>query len=222
VNSSTSAVLRATGSGRDDDVPGMPMTAARRRRQPQAIYSVGLWVFIGVATTLFSLFIAAYIMRLANADATAIPMPQQLWLSSAWLVAGSVLLWRAVLVAPGGPAERTRMLVLAGGACAVAFLVVQWWAWRALLEQQIGPAGNPAGSFFYLLTAMHGLHVIGGLVGWALAARAAWRESDPAAVAWRVALCARYWHFLLLAWIALFVCFTFITPEVARIICRVP
>jgi cytochrome c oxidase subunit 3 len=221
MNSST-AVLRATASGRGDDVPGLPMTASRRRRQPQAIYGVGLWVFIGVATTLFSLFIAAYIMRMANADAAAIAMPQQLWLSTTWLVLGSVLLQRAGMTASLAPADRTRRLLVAGGACAVAFLVVQWWAWRELLSQQVGPVGNPAGSFFFLLTAMHGLHVLGGLAGWLLAGRASWRESDPNAVAWRISLCARYWHFLLVVWLALFASFSWITPEVARIICRVP
>ena len=43
-----------------------------------------------------------------------------------------------------------------------------------------------------------------------------------AAAAWRIALCARYWHFLLLVWLALYACFTWITPEVARVICRAP
>ena len=214
------AVLRAAAGGSDGDVPGVPMTAARRRGRPQAIYGVGLWVFIGVATTLFSLFIVSYIMRMANADASAIAMPRQLWLSTAWLVLGSVMLQRAAASASAARTDRMRLLVAGGGDCALAFLAVQWWTWQLLLSQQISAVGNPAGSFFYLLTALHGLHVIGGLVGWTLAARAAWRLPDPAAAAWRIALCARYWHFLLLAWVALFATFILITPEVARVICR--
>lgn len=212
------AVLKAAPGGRDGDVPGVPATAARRRGRPQAIYGVALWVFIGVATTLFSLFIVSYIMRMANPDAAAIAMPRQLWLSTAWLVLGSVLLQCAAAAQPA----RMRVLVAAGGACALAFLGVQWWTWQVLLAQQVSAIGNPAGSFFYLLTALHGLHVAGGLVGWTIAARAAWRTGEPAAAAWRVALCARYWHFLLLAWVALFATFILITPEVARIICRTP
>jgi cytochrome c oxidase subunit 3 len=219
MNSST-AVLKAAAGGRDGDVPGLPTTAAWRRGRPQAICSVALWVFIGVATTLFSLFITSYIMRMANPDAAAIAMPRQLWLSTACLVLGSVLLQRAA--ASASQPRRMRALVAAGGACALAFLAVQWWTWQILLAQQVSAIGNPAGSFFYLLTATHGLHVIGGLIGWTIAARAAWRPSDPAGAAWRIALCARYWHFLLLAWVALFATFILITPEVARIICRTP
>ena len=217
-----SAVLRATYSGRDDDVPGQPLSAFRRRGRPQAKYGIGLWVFIGVATTLFSLFVAAYIMRMSSADAAAIVMPRQLWLSTALLVLGSVLLQRASMTAPGPEADSPRRLLLAGGACAAAFLGVQWWAWQTLLAQQVTAVGNPGGSFFYLLTAMHGLHVVGGLVGWALAARAVWGNVGPSGAAWRIALCARYWHFLLLVWLALYATFTWITPDVARIICRTP
>ena len=54
---------------------------------------------------------------------------------------------------------------------------------------------NPANAFFYLLTALHGLHIAGGLAaaGWVLAA------GD----ARRIRLCAVYWHFLLLIWVLL-------------------
>src|SRR5260221_7777746 len=78
-------VFRATGSGRDDGIPGPPLLALRRRARPQAIYGAGLWVFIGVGTTLFSLFIMAYVMRMSGDDAVSIEMPRQLWLSTALL-----------------------------------------------------------------------------------------------------------------------------------------
>ena len=220
-----SAVLRASGGGPGGDIPGATSAAARGRGRPQTIHGVGLWVFIGVATTLFSLFIAAYVMRMANADAVAIAMPAQLWVSTALLVLGSALLHRAGAAAHA--ASDTRLAwrwLLAGGACAFVFLAAQGWAWQALLARQVTAAGNPAGSFFYLLTALHALHVAGGLIAWTVVARAFRREraDDPAGGAWRVSLLARYWHFLLLAWLALFACFSGITPEVARIICGAP
>ena len=77
------AVWRITAGGHGDDVPGTPAWAARRRGRPQAIYGAGLWVFIGVATTLFTLFVVSYIMRMSSADAVAIAMPSQLWVSTA-------------------------------------------------------------------------------------------------------------------------------------------
>lgn len=200
-----SAVLEVTR----DDWP-------RERRN--ATSGVGLWVFMGVASMLFTLFIVAYVMRINGADSSAIAMPAQTWLSTALLVVASVLLQRASAMARAGARRgAARRLLLAGGLCAMAFLGSQLWAWSALLARHVMPAGNPDASFFYLLTAMHGLHVAGGLVGWTLAMRRAWRH--PAGAAWGIVLCARYWHFLLAVWLVLFASFSWLTPDVARFIC---
>ncbi|HJV63689.1 MAG TPA: cytochrome c oxidase subunit 3 [Albitalea sp.] len=209
------AAWRATAQRRGSALPGRRASAARRG-EPAQVFGVALWTFIGVATALFSLFITAYVMRMSGADAVAIAMPRQLWLSTACLVLGSLALQRAAVAPPA----RALAPLWMGGACAMAFLLVQSWAWQALLAQQVTPAGNPAGGFFYLLTTMHGLHVAGGLVAWAVVARSAGRQ--PLATDWRIALCARYWHFLLIVWLALFACFIWITPDVARVICRTP
>ena len=172
--------------------------------------SVGLWVFIGVVTTLFALFLTAYVMRLSGADGTVIALPPQLWLSTALLVLASVLMQRAVT------APRARTLLAQAGLCALAFLAAQCWAWLALQSANVVVAGNPAASFFYVLTALHGLHVAGGLVAWGATLRA----DDPPR--WRINLCARYWHLLLAVWLALYAAFNWITPDVARVICGVP
>lgn len=201
----TSTVLRGTR----DDWP-------RERRNTTS--GVGLWVFMGVASMLFTLFIVAYVMRMSGADASAIAMPAQTWLSTALLVVGSVLLQRSSVMVRGGTDwGAARHLLLAAGLCALAFLGSQLWAWSALQTRHVMPAGNPAASFFYLLTAMHGLHVAGGLVGWALTMRRAWRH--PAGAAWGIVLCARYWHFLLAVWLVLFATLGWLTPDVARFIC---
>jgi cytochrome c oxidase subunit 3 len=220
--SSGQAVWRASRDARDGRAGGgLPMSQAQRRQRPEAVVSVALWVFMGVATTLFGLFILADVMRMSAEDASALVLPPQLWLSTTALVLGSLALQRAAAAARAGQMESARQWLRVGGACALAFLAVQSWAWQALLSQQVSAVGNPAGSFFYLLTAMHGLHVAGGLVAWAIVARHSVRdEVAPGDAAWRIALCARYWHFLLAVWLALFASLSWITPEVARIICR--
>lgn len=168
--------------------------------------AIGLWLFIGVASTLFALFVTAYAMRMDRApDWSALAMPWQLWLSTALLAAGSVLL---ALAARRG----TRALLVAGGACALAFVASQLWAWQALAEARVSLAGNPAASFFYLLTAMHALHVGGGLVAWLHVLRSA---PTPE----RIALLARYWHFLLLLWLGLFAVLGALTPEIVAFLC---
>ncbi len=179
----------------------------------------GLWVFIGVASTLFALFLVAYGMRMDSGDWSALALPRQLWLSSALLLVGSGLLQGASVAAQAGRWPRARGWLWAGGACALAFLASQWWAWQALHATRVTLGGNPAVSFFYLLTAMHGLHVLGGLAAWAVTAQLAWERADPDRVALRIALCARYWHFLLLLWVVLFAAIGWLTPEIVRLVC---
>ena len=184
-----------------------------------AASGVALWAFMGVATSLFSLFIAAYVMRMEGTDWSRIGMPWQLWLSTALLIAGSVCLQTASTFAHRRRWNGAHILLLAGGVCAFAFLGVQFWAWQALLTNHVVPVGNPAGSFFYLLTAMHGLHVAGGLAGWSVTLSSFHRQAGPVRIARRMALCARYWHFLLAVWLVLFATLGWLTPEVVSIIC---
>ncbi|NCT84350.1 MAG: bb3-type cytochrome oxidase subunit III [Comamonadaceae bacterium] len=181
------------------------------RQRPGAAPSVGLWVFMAVATALFALFGVAYVMRLSAGDAVALALPRQLWLSTAWLLAGSLLLQRAAWRAQRGRAARAPLL--AGGGCALLFVACQAWAWAALLGARVSFTGNPAASFFYVLTALHGLHVLGGLLAWA------WVLGASDRAPWRIVLCARYWHFLLGVWAALFATLGLIDPELAGRIC---
>lgn len=162
--------------------------------------SIALWFFIGVACSLFGLFFAAYVMRLESAQGYPLDLPWQFMLSTALLVVGSLALQTG-----------SRRGLLLAGLCGLGFVLVQLWAWAALAGEQVLPAGNPAAGFLYLLTAMHGLHVLGGLGGWLIA----WRGDE----AWRVRLCARYWHFLLLLWLGLYAVLALVTPEIAQLIC---
>jgi len=178
---------------------------------------IGLWVFIGVATSLFSLFAAAYVMRAASNDWVPVVLPWQIWLSSALLLTASAALARASSFARRGDAGPARTAVQLGGALALGFLVMQGWAWSALGERLVMPRGQVAASFFFLLTAMHGLHVAGGLVAWLRVLRA-W---DPPHSTTPTLLLARYWHFLLIVWLALLALIGAMTPELARAICGV-
>jgi cytochrome c oxidase subunit 3 len=184
----------------------------------------GLWAFIAVASTLFALFISAYAMRMLDAlDWTPLALPRTLWLSSALLVAGSVLMQRAAHAARDRQLASARELLLYGGLAAMAFLGTQLWSWQLLIDGQVLLSSHPAASFFYLLTALHGLHVIGGLVAWSAAMPAAAADTGDAAAAvaaaWRIALVARYWHFLLLAWAGLYAALAGLEPELVRAIC---
>ena len=93
--------------------------------------------------------------------------------------------------------------LLAGGALAFAFLVGQVLVWRQLGSLGYFVDTNPSNSFFYLITGLHGLHLLGGLVAWFRASLRLWGGADVAKIRMSVDLCAVYWHFLLLVWLVM-------------------
>jgi cytochrome c oxidase subunit 3 len=164
---------------------------------------LGLGVFLAVAGALFTLVISAYSMRQNLPDWRALPMPRLLWFNTGVLVLSSVALQWAHLAARRNDLEGVIVGLLAGGVSAVVFLVGQLLAWQQLIVAGYFVASNPANSFFYLITAVHGLHLMGGLVALGRTTGKVWRGAKMTEVQLSVELCAIYWHFLLLVWLVL-------------------
>jgi len=165
---------------------------------------VGLVVFMTVATSLFALLISAYYMRMVETDWTNFALPRVLWINSGVLVLASAAMHMTRTAARHGNLDATRTALIASGAFSFAFLGGQVWAWQQLRASgELAPA-NPAYAFFILLTAVHGLHLIGGMWVLVRATYRAMRGVDPKRVRLSVELCTLYWHYLLLVWAALF------------------
>ena len=174
-------------------------------RAPRPAAKTALWVFLGVATSLFVLFVSAYSMRLALADWTPLPRPRLLMLNTALLVGASLAMQWTVYAARRPDAGHVRRGLVASGVLTFGFLAGQLVVWKQLNDAGYFVATSAASAFFYLFTAVHGLHVLGGLVAWARAVARAWRGSDPDKARLGVELCATYWHYLLAVWVALYV-----------------
>jgi len=163
-----------------------------------------LWVFLAVATSLFALFISAYAMRISFVDWMPLPRPRLLALNTAVLVLASIAMQWAVYAARRRDTQGVRGGLLAGGALTFAFVAGQLAVWMQLSDAGYFVATSAATGFFYLLTAVHGLHVLGVLVGWSRTAARAWRPGSAASLTLSVEMCAIYSHFLLIAWVVLF------------------
>ena len=165
---------------------------------------VGLGTFLAVATSLFALSISAYFMRMHVADWSPLPEPRVLWLNTALLILGSIYFQRAQNAAHQGQIDGVRAGLLAGGAFTFAFLAGQLWAWQQLSAAGYFLTANPANAFFYMLTALHGLHLLGGLWVWGTTIAKVRRGVGVGKVRLSVELCTAYWHFLLAIWLVLF------------------
>ncbi len=165
---------------------------------------VGLGVFLAVATSLFALLISAYHMRMMGEDWSKLALPRVLWLNTAVLILASVAMQRTRIAARHGQLDRVQGGLIAGGVFTFSFLAGQLWAWQQMAAAGYFLTANPAYSFFYLLTAVHGLHLLGGLWVWGKTTARVFRGAEVGKVRLSVELCTVYWHYLLLVWLVLF------------------
>jgi cytochrome c oxidase subunit 3 len=164
---------------------------------------LGLRILLTAITVLLSLFVVAYSDRMVVSDWRPVPEPWVLWLNTLVLVGSSVAMQNGLVAARQGRMERFKMSLLAAGGSAFVFLLGQLWVWRQLVDLGFFAAGNPANAFFYLMTALHGLHLLGGLVAWTrLVARLT--HGDTRRLRMGMELCTVYWHFLLVVWLIFF------------------
>ncbi|NKM58858.1 cytochrome-c oxidase [Rhizobium anhuiense] len=177
-------------------------------RPPVPSVKIGLFVFLGVVGALFSLAVSAYFMRAASADWWGMPVPRLLWVNTAALTLSSAALQWAKREVRHGRMESLRPALVTALLLAVFFLAGQIQVWRELVAAGYVLDDNPANSFFYMLTGLHGLHILGGLAVLAHTTVKAF-AADIAAerLSLSVDLSAIYSHFMLAVWLLLFALF---------------
>ena len=181
-----------------------PAIAAKRRK-------TALLVMMAVITALFFLFTIAFLIRAQYSDYESLTAPWQplsnpwqLWFNSGLLLLASLSFHWSVVSARNNKFNATRDGLYLAGFFTVAFLASQLWLWQQLVALGYYVDSNPANSFFYLFTGLHGLHLIAGLLLWLRAVHQLRQRKSMALLRTGISLCATYWHFLLLIWLFLF------------------
>lgn len=167
---------------------------------PYAPAQVGLGVFLAVVGSLFALLITGYLLRSEGLDWRTMPLPWIVWPNTLTLVATGIALEWALGAANRGDRDAVRLGVLIASGGALLFLAGQFAAWRMLAASGNYVNSGPADSFFYLMTAAHALHVIGGMVALAGTFERVRRGDRADRIRLSVELSATYWLFMLLIW----------------------
>ena len=175
-----------------------------QRHSNQQNKRAALKVFLGVVAVVFTLLIVAYAGRMAYEDWRPAPQIRLMWANTLVLFLGSLGLELAQYAVRRGQQKLLLRSLLAAGLCTLLFLMGQAQAWRELGALVYFDVTNPAIAFFYLITGLHGLHLLGGLVVWGQTLTRLWRGCAIEKVRHSVQLCTLYWHFLLLVWLVLF------------------
>lgn len=164
---------------------------------------VGLGVFLAVVGSLFALLITGYLLRSEGLDWRAMPLPWIVWPNTLTLLGTGLALEWALAAVNRGDAATARTGVLVASGAALLFLAGQFVAWRMLAASGNFVNSGPADSFFYLMTAAHALHVIGGMFALGRTFDRIWRRDRAERIRLSVELATTYWLFMLLVWVVL-------------------
>lgn len=184
--------------------------------QPDGAGRIATRFVLAIVGVLFFLFIITFLSRSQYPDFEALAgQPWQpftdasrLWFNTAVLALASVAMQLALLAARRGRLDAAVAAVSLAVFFTLGFLLAQYELWRQLQSLGFYANRNPANSYFYLLTAVHGLHLIGGLVVLAHVVLRGWRQGTLAALIAPLRLCAVYWHYLFGIWLLLFALLT--------------
>ena len=190
------------GNGHDSPFPDLKSTASR--------YRIGMWVAMAAILMMFTALTSAYIVRTASSDDwQPLKMPRILLLSTALIIISSGTLETARRKLRAAAVATHRRWLLLTVVLGLAFLVSQLLAWQQLVRQGVYVSSNPHSSFFYLLTATHGVHLLGGLIALVyLSLRTRLGQGSELAVIKRQGAAdavTLYWHFMDVLWLYLFV-----------------
>jgi cytochrome c oxidase subunit III len=168
----------------------------------------GLMVLLAAVVMFFAALTSAFIVRRGlSTDWLHTELPQVIFLSTAVLLASSAILEMARAALKAGRRERFNLLWTAGSIAGVLFLAGQYAAWLQLRAQGVYLSTNPSSSFFYVLTAAHAVHLIGGVLALLYVSVQALRLRLGPGKRTAIDVTAMYWHFLDGLWIYLLILF---------------
>ncbi len=174
------------------------------KRRLTAAQKFMIWVALGVMTMFFAAFTSAYIVRMAEGHWETFALPQIYLYSTITILISSLTLWQAHRLIKHDEVEKSRVWLLLTFLLGAAFLIMQWMGFVDMVSRGIYFVGHVAGSYVYVLAAMHALHVILGLGFIAYVLIASFRYKVNARRDVAIYVTSVLWHFLAALWLYLY------------------
>ena len=209
---------RSTGGNGSRGGPQPPnggggQARSSRDDSPQQ-YRIGMWLALAAILMMFAALSSAYVFRSTRAQQNwqAFSVPLMLWVSTGLILASSATFEIGRRALHRGERDSYRLWLSVSLLLGLGFLASQLLAWRQLVGQGIYLATNPHSSFFYLLTGLHAVHLLGGIFGMSYLMLRAGRGGAPKPDARdkeakrraSVDAIGLYWHFMDGLWVYLF------------------
>ncbi len=163
---------------------------------PRRAYITGMTLGLGAILMFFMALTSSYIVRRGlGLDWKPFQLPRILWANTVILLASSVTLELARRQLSRGATEAFRSYWGLTTGLGLLFVGGQLYAWHQIRAAGVFISWNPSSSFFYVFTAAHGLHLLGGILALLYVGFRSWEKSRTTQpVATEVA--GIYWHFL--------------------------
>ena len=201
-NGGGGGVAKPPGGG---DEGGGDNSGKRPKSNPPSSrrYYTGMALAIVSILMFFMALASAFLVRRGtSSDWIPVHLPRILWLNTMVLIGSSATmeLARRRLAKSDVPGFRQLWVVTTSLGC--LFLVGQLVAWRQLAAQGVFIASNPASSFFYIFTAAHAVHLLGGIAALSFVS---FRNFEHARISLSAAseITSYYWHFMDALWVFL-------------------
>jgi cytochrome c oxidase subunit 3 len=165
---------------------------------------VGLWILLTAIIMLFAGLTSAYIVLRGVPTWQNIALPSMLWPNTIVLLLSSIAIELARRAVRKNHLETMRRWLAVSGVLGVAFLAGQLAAWRQLVSAGVYLPSTLQSSFFYILTGLHGIHLVGGVAALVFVLVRAMKNRLTVFNHEPLKLCATYWHVMDGLWIYLF------------------
>lgn len=170
-------------------------------------HKFALYASMASILMMFAAFTSAYLVRQAAGNWQEYTVPDIFYISTGILLLSSVTMHLAFKGYVNGVKKRYQFMILITALLGAVFVVLQYYGWNALYNVGVPLDGNPSGSFFYVISGVHAVHILGGLAALAVAAFHAYtlpyKVTEKRKL--RFSLVAQYWHFVDVLWLYLFV-----------------
>ncbi|MCM0059418.1 MAG: cytochrome c oxidase subunit 3 [Algoriphagus sp.] len=163
-----------------------------------------LWLFLVTVVMIFAALTSAYIVRQAEGNWLEYELPEIFWLTSGIVILSSIVLQFAYFAAKKDNFLGLRIGMVVTVLLGIGFLVGQWYSWVALVDREVFFVGNPSGSFLYVFTGLHAVHLISGVIFLIIVLISTFRDKVHSQALTTFEMACTYWHFLGGLWLYLF------------------
>ncbi|MGK7390439.1 MAG: cytochrome c oxidase subunit 3 [Candidatus Cyclobacteriaceae bacterium M2_1C_046] len=164
-----------------------------------------LWLFMMASVMLFAAFTSAYIVRQSEGNWAYFDLPVEFYLTTVILILSSLTMQWSLNNAKKDEIDNVKKGLVVTIILGLIFLAGQYYIWKILVDHEVFFVGNPSGSFLYVLTGIHGVHLISGLIFLAVTYIKTAKLEVHSKKLSTIEMCNTYWHFLDGLWIYLLI-----------------